>query len=100
VPDTDVPLKRIRGANETVISYTLNETGTWTIVLEVEDNFGFTYDSTRKPGTDPYRKVVEITIPAGFPIEWILAIVIIVVVLIAVVVLVLRRRRKPITFEE
>lgn len=81
--------------NATLISYTFNLTGKWTIVLEVTDNIPLKYDSKR-PATSAYRKEITFTIEqAGFPIEWIIAIVVVVVVAIAVIAFVLLRRRRP-----
>jgi hypothetical protein len=78
--------------NESVIKYTLNQTGVWTIVLIVKDDNGITYDSSRS-ATNSYREEITVTIGGGFPIEWIITIVVLVVVLIVVVVFLLRRRR-------
>jgi len=69
----------------------------WTVALEVEDNYGVTYDKNR-PLTAPYRaiKILEISEYAGpgiFNLENIALIVIIVVVIVAAAIYLRRRSR-------
>ena len=71
--------------------------GNWTVALEVEDNWGVTYNENR-PLTAPYRitKIIEVSpyVGAGiFNIENI-ALIVMLVVVIAVAVIYLRRRSR------
>jgi hypothetical protein len=56
-PGVDPPDVVFYGDNLTVISYTFDETGDWTLVLEVTDNFNLTYCPARY-ATAAYRIVV------------------------------------------
>jgi hypothetical protein len=85
------------GANMSVISFALNQTGKWNIVLEVTDSYGFTYDARSRPGgTLPYRLLISVEVAAGFPWELVIGVVALIVVLIAVALLYMRRRRRAV----
>jgi len=87
---------------------TKEQLGDWTIMLVVKDNYGFTARNSEggtatptgellRPGTEPYRKTVVLTVgeeaPAGVSLEWILLIVILIVI-IALAVFYMRRRSR------
>lgn len=99
-PNTNLPVKSISGANATVIAYTFNTTGNWTVRLVVADNYQLSYDS-RRPATGAYRCDVVISVAqGGIPIEWIVAIVVGAIAVVAVVVFVMLRRRRAGVKEE
>lgn len=86
---------KFSGPDVVAISYSFNLTGVWTIVLDVTDNNGFTFD-TKRESTSAYRKIIEVTVgEAGFPLEWIIAFVVVIIVAIVAVMVVLLRRRRP-----
>jgi len=76
------------------VSYQFGEEGNWTVVLQVTDNYGITYISTRTR-TMNYQAKSSITVKSrgGIPLEYIIAIVIVIIVVaVALVMLYLRRR--------
>jgi len=96
-PETASPTKTFLGVTETSITCNFTKSGNWTIVLEVTDNYGITYD-TRRVATRPYRSQMVLYVnPAaapGFPIEYIAAIIIVLVIVVALAVFLYRRRTK------
>jgi len=83
-------------ASVNLFRYTFNMSGTWTVVLDVIDESKLTYAETRV-GTRPYRLVLEVEVPEGFPMEIIIGAVALVAVLVIVIAFILiRRRRSPV----
>jgi len=82
------------GADLVSITYQFEEEGEWRVVLYVKDSENIEYRRERAE-TDAYQieaRIVIVEAPAGFPIEYILAIVIVVAVLAASAIIIYRRR--------
>ncbi len=85
------------GPDITSLSYKFTEDGEWRIILLVKDSYGIEYDRFRT-ATSAYRLQgqFDVSLPGGFPIEYIIAAILIVVVALAAVFVLLRRRRKKV----
>jgi len=72
-PGESIPRVMIEGSSEAVTFVTSPgwPAGSWTVVLEVEDNYGVEYDSSR-PATAPYRKEISLQLgePPSISIVW------------------------------
>lgn len=98
-PPTEEGLASVSGIpdelNGVIVSYEFGvRAGNWTVILQVTDNYGITYSSTRTRTTS-YQKEVPITVQGrgGIPFEYIIAIVIVVIVVAVALVIFYRRRR-------
>jgi len=84
------------GADLTSITYKFGQEGNWRVSLSVKDSYNIEYKHER-PASSVYQTEKTITVKtggAGFPIEYIVAIIIIVVAVVAVLEIVIRRRRQ------
>jgi len=93
-PGTPLPRQTLKGKT---VTYEFDKNGTWTIILEVKDNWGLTYDEDRS-ATDPYKTeatldVAEKPPESPFNIENI-ALVIIIIVAIALILYYIRQRTR------
>jgi len=98
-PPTEEGLASVLGIpdelNGVIVSYEFGvRAGNWTVILQVTDNYGITYSSTRTRTTS-YQKEVLITVQGrgGIPFEYIIAIVIVGIVVAVALVIFYRRRR-------
>ena len=97
-PSVATPTRTITGS---VATFNFTSAGNWTVVLEVQDNYGLNYNSKRA-GTSAYRKQITLTIlgeeapPSAppFPMEMVVAIIVIVIVVAVAVVIAMRKRRQ------
>jgi len=96
VPTSGAANATFSGSNLTVISFTFNASGKWTVLLTITDNYNLTYDSKRG-ATSAYQKAVVISVTSGgLSVELVMGVVVVaVVVVIAVAVILLRRKRRP-----
>jgi hypothetical protein len=95
-PTTGAANATFSGSNLTVISFTFNTPGNWTVLLTVTDNYSLTY-SLKRDATSAYQKEVVIDVASGgLSLELVVGVVFVaVVVVIVVAVILLRRKRRP-----
>jgi len=91
-PTRSSPVKTVRGSDAKTFNYTFTESGEWTVVLDIFDDYGISYDSNRAK-TSAYRKELTIAVGGGMPLEWLIAIAVAVIVVILILFLIIRKRR-------
>lgn len=98
-PPTEEGLASVLGIsdelNGVIVSYEFGaRAGNWTVILQVTDNFGITYSSTRTASNNyQTRSVITVHGGGGIPFEYIIAIVIVGIVVAVALVIFYRRRR-------
>lgn len=98
-PPTEEGLASVLGIsdelNGVIVSYEFGaRAGNWTVILQVTDNFGITYSSTRTASNNyQTRSVITVQGRGGIPFEYIIAIVIVGIVVAVALVMFYRRRR-------
>jgi len=98
-PPTEEGLASVSGIpdelNGVIVSYEFGaRAGNWTVILQVTDNYGITYSSTRTASNNyQTRSVITVHGGGGIPFEYIIAIVIVGIVVAVALVIFYRRRR-------